>query len=435
MKKLAVLMILLALLLCGCAKEAEVDPDAVDFAQTPTIPTEEVDTLPVLNAPNEGTKAAPHFFTAAENGIFTLKLNDGSWDKEFLHFYDFTTGESYPVCAKPNCTHDDYLCSAYLEDATFPHYDGNYLYYFTGTACQFWRMNTDGTDRKMLFECNEKAESGALMHIGSAIYLNGKVYFDTYGSMMDPVTLEITTGEHICVGDLETGEYSILPVKFQEDKGSSTLNLLGMYGDQLVVRHSNTLVTGIGYYQKNEETVCLLDVNTMEVTVLCQWQWDTNDDSSGVTFSTASIDEGYMIFKIYTDTYSHPTYADGTVLGVNPGDRLFVDLSEKKAYRMTDQDDLTIKEIVVDGKWIYVRWDEDHTYMEKAVRELATGEEYLLPEAVRDMEFNYSVQDVGEYYIVGMSGEDGWFYGYMPRADFWAGKQEITPLPEWMALA
>lgn len=435
MKKLTVLMILLALLLCGCVKEAEVDPDAVDFAQTPTIAIEDVDTLPILNAPVAGADAAPHFFAPAENGLFTFKLNDGSWDKEFLHFYDFTTGESYPVCAKPNCTHDDYLCSAYLEDATHLYYDGNDLYYFAGNSCQFWRMNTDGTDRKLLFECNEKAESGGLMNIGSAVYLNGKVYFDTYGSVMDPETLEITSGERICVGDLETGEYAILPIKFEADAASSTLNLLGMYGDQLVVRHSNTLVTGIGFYQKNEETVCLLDVNTMEVTVLCQWQWDTTDEGSGVSFVTESIDEGYMIFKIYTDTYSHPTYPDGEIVGVYPGDRLFVDLSEKKAYRMTEQDVLTIEEIVVDGKWIYVRWDEDHIYMEKVVRELATGQVSLLPEAVRDMGFNYSVQSIGDYYIVGMSGEDGWFNGYMPRADFWAGKQEITPFPEWMALA
>lgn len=434
MKNCRILVVLLAVLLCGCVSDQKVNPEAVNFAETPTIPTEDVDTLPLLAARAMSPEGAPHFFAAAENGLFAFRFDEG-WEQEFLYYFDLTTGESYPVCARPNCTHDDYLCSAYLEDATLPYYDGEHLYFFAGRACQLWRMNTDGTDREMLFECNEKAESGAQMHIGSAIYQNGRVYFSTYGSMMDPATLEITSGELICVGDLKTGKYSILPVKFQEDMGSSTLNLLGMYGDQLVIRHSNTLAKGIGYYQKEEETVCTLDVNTMEVTVLCQWQWDTNDDSSGVSFVTESINEGYMIFKIESDTYSHPTYADGEIVGINPGDRLFVDLSEKKAYRMTNQDDLTIEEIILDGKWIHVRWDEDHIYMEKAVRELETGEEYLLPEGVRDMKHNYSIQRVGDYYLVGMSGGDRWLYGYMRREDFWAGKVNFYEFPEWMALA
>lgn len=432
MKKFVLFVMLIALLLCGCAKEEEIDPDAVNFAECPTIAIEEVDTLPILNAPSAGAGNAPHVFTAAENGMFIFKLNDGSSDKQFVHYCDFATGETYPICAKPNCTHDDYLCSAYLSDASYLHYDGSYLYYFAGNDCQFWRMNTDGTDRKMLFTCNEKAESGALMTILTAVYLDGKVYFAYHGAMMNPETLEITSGENICVGDLNTGKFTILPVKFQENKGSSTLNLLGMYGNLLVIRHSNTLSTGFNNYQKNEETVCLLDVNTLEVTVLCQWQWDTNDDSAGVSFATDSIDEGYMIFRIYSDTYQHPTYADGKIVGIYPGDRLFVDLSQKKAYRMTDQDALTIEETVVDGKWIYVRWNADHTFVEKAVQDLATGEVFLLPEAIRDISFDYSVQSIGDYYIVGKSGENGWMTGYMPKVDYWAGKQDFAVFPEWM---
>lgn len=433
MKKYVIFAMLLMLLLCGCAKEEEIDPDAVNFAQTPTISIEEVDMLPNLNAERKGAEASPQIITTTGDGMFILKLNDGSDDKTFLHFSDFTSGETYPVCAKPNCTHDDYLCSAYLKYASHLYYDGSYLYYFSGNECQFWRMNTDGTDRRMLFQCNENAESGALMNIGGAVFLDGKVYFNTFGTMMNPETMEIESGEHICVADLESGKLNILPVSFQENKGFSTLNLLGMYDDLLVIRHSNTISSGFNY-QKNEETVCLLDVNTLEVTVLHQWQWDTNESGAGVSFVAESIDEGYMIFKIYSDGYQHPTYADGEVEAVWPGVRLFIDLSQKMAYRMTDQDALSLEEIVVDGKWIYLRWNEDHAFVEKVVQDLTTGAVNLLPEAVREINFNYSVQSTGDYYIVGMHGESGWIEGYMAKEDYWAGNNKVVPFPEWMIL-
>lgn len=435
MKKYMIIGILLMLLLCGCAKEEEIDPDAVNFAECPTIDIEDVDALPCLNAPATGTDDAPRICTAAEDGMFFLKLNDGSHDKQFLHFYDFTTGETYPVCAKPNCTHGDYLCSAYLTDASFLHYDGSYLYYFSGNGCQFWRMNTDGTDRKVLFTCNEKAESGALMSILGAAYLDGKVYFAYRGSAMNPETLEITSGESICVGDLSSGKFTILPVKFQEDKNSSTLNVLGMYDHQLVIRHSNTLSTGFNGYQKNEETICLLDVNTLETTVLYQWQWDTNDDGMGVGYQPDSIDEGYMILCIYSGKYQHPTYADGEIEAVWPGDRLFVDLSQKKAYRMTNQDSLnSAEEIIADGKWIHLRWDENHTFVEKVVQDLATGEVFLLPESIRDIPFDSSIRSVGKYYVVGKVGAERWMSGYLPKEDYWAGKQDFVEFPEWVIL-
>lgn len=439
MKKYVIWGLLLALLLCGCGKEEEINPDAVNFAECPTIAIEDVETLPLMDAGLNGSVSEFIDQNAVQQGFFCLKweeIDDGAYsdEKQFLHFNDFTTGEIYSVCAKANCTHDDYLCNAYLKNATHLYYDGSYLYYFTGNTCQFWRMNSDGTDRKMLFECNENAESGALMNIESAIYLDGKVYFNTFGAIMNPETLEIETGEHICVGDLKTGKYTVLPIAFEANKGGSTLNLIGMYDSLLVIRHSNTL-SSIGGYQKNEETVCLLDVNSLEVTVLCQWQWDTNDDGVGVSFVTESIDEGYMIFKIHSSSYQHPTYADGSVVAVGPGNRLFIDLSQEKAYRMTNQDALSNEEIVVEGKWIHLRWNNDHTLVEKVVQDLATGEINLLPETVRDFNFNYTIQSVGDYFIVGVSSEDGYINGRILKKDYWAGKMEIIRFPEWMILS
>ena len=86
MKKYVIFAMLLMLLLCGCAKEEEIDPDAVNFAETPTISIEEVDMLPNLDAARKGAEASPQILTTAGDGLFILKLNEGSNEKTFLHF-------------------------------------------------------------------------------------------------------------------------------------------------------------------------------------------------------------------------------------------------------------------------------------------------------------------------------------------------------------
>lgn len=239
MKKYVIFAVLLSLLLCGCGKGNEVDPDAVNFAECPTIAIEEVVELPNLSVNPNGTNVAGDI-SAAENGIFALK-RDENYEDAFLQFTDFVSGETYPICVRPNCVHNDYLCSAYLKNASNLHFDGTHLYWFSGNECQFWRMNIDGTDRKMLFACNEKADLGQLMHIGNACYLRGKVYFTTFGSIMNSETHEIEIGEHICVGDLESGTYAFLPITFQGNKSSSTLSLRGMYGDLMFFEHTMML--------------------------------------------------------------------------------------------------------------------------------------------------------------------------------------------------
>ena len=142
-----------------------------------------------------------------------------------------------------------------------------------------------------------------------------------------------------------------------------------------------------------------------------------------------------MILCIYSGKYQHPTYADGEIEAVWPGDRLFVDLSQKKAYRMTNQDSLnSAEEIIADGKWIHLRWDENHTFVEKVVQDLATGEVFLLPESIRDIPFDSSIRSVGKYYVVGKVGAERWMSGYLPKEDYWAGKQDFVEFPEWVIL-
>ena len=156
MKKYVLFVMLIAVLLCACGKE-KVDANAVSFAECLTIVIKDVEALPSLRVEPNGAACASDF-AATENGIFSL-MRDENYEDAFLHFTDFSSGETYPICAKANCAHNDYLCSAYLKKASHLHFDGAHLYWFAGAECQFWRMNTDGSDRKLLFACNEKVDT------------------------------------------------------------------------------------------------------------------------------------------------------------------------------------------------------------------------------------------------------------------------------------
>lgn len=170
----------------------------------------------------------------------------------------------------------------------------------------------------------------------------------------------------------------------------------------------------------------MLDVNTLEVTVLYQHQWDTNNLDPVAQCSTDTIDDGYLILKIYSDKFQHTTYSDGKEENVWPGDRLFIDMSQKKAYRMTAQDAPSQEETVLDGKWIYLRWNEDHTLVEKVAQDLSNGEVFLLPDATRHLNFNPSIQSAGDYFLVRKSGQEG----YIAKEDYWEGRMNMIVLPE-----
>lgn len=433
MKKLWIIVCMLVFL-CGCASGEE-NYDVVDFAQMPTILTEDAESIPVLNAEPKGATAAPRLCAPAEEGMFLLKWDaDNSNSDAFLHFCDFSSGETYPVCTKPNCTHSDYLCSAYLKDVSYLYCDGSYIYYFSGNAGQLWRMNPDGTDRKMLFQSNEHVETGAMQLIHGVVFYEEKVYFNSWGAAPNSETGELESGDRIWVGDLQTGELRMLPIVFPENKGSSTLDIFGIYDDQLIARHSSILVSLGPVYQKNKETVFMLDVNTLEVTVLYQWEWDTTKNGAAVSFVTDGIDEGYMLFKHHAGSYQRTAYPDGTEESVWSGTRIFIDLSGKQAYRMTNQDALSLEEEIIDGKWVYLQWNEDHTAVEKCVRDLQTGKIARYPAAMQDVIWNSYIQNAGDHYIVHVRGDGKGYPGRILKTDFWEDKAIIHPFPEWVLI-
>ena len=428
-------ILLLCLTLSACAPP-EPDPDTVDLAACPTIPMEDVTEFPLLSGTSTGASGASYSHIPTEDGIFLVKMtqiDETGWspDPAFLWYDDFATGELYPVCTKSNCTHDSYDCNAYFPNAHHLHYDGEYLYYFTGTQPSLWRMKPDGTDRKLIFHTTE--EKSSLPTLLGVVYSGRKVYFAYHGAMLNQETMEIEGGEYICEGDLDTGELRTLPVQFLKNRNGSTLNLYGLFGGQLLLRHSFIVSGGLNY-QKNEETLFLLDIDTCNVTVLARWTWDTRDDDSDIAY-TYNFSQGIVLLRGQTGEAVRSTYADGNEAVLYPGNRILVDLNAGKAYRQTGLEELSSEQLI-DSKLLLKRWSQDRSFVEQYVLDLSTGERSSDAWGTVWMKVEDFQYTAGDYYLIfNFSGDGNPKYGKIKKDAYWAGDHDaVEYYPEWVIM-
>lgn len=122
------------------------------------------DTLPTMYADVSGLEDSTedaqnywstrgHNFTKGENGYYFLNEMSDS-----LLFFDAQTKTYYPVCAKPDCLHNDTGCNAYLGRGQYLlgsvyYYRGNiYLFKIQNGNAALTQISADGSSRKILCE-------------------------------------------------------------------------------------------------------------------------------------------------------------------------------------------------------------------------------------------------------------------------------------------
>ena len=108
---------------------------------------------------------------------------------EFVGYFDAATGESGVLCGRPECTHRDYKCNAYVGSGaiSLALYDGK-LWWF-GNNPQYslvrgiprqngiWRMDPDGTNRELVKEF--PAELAASEAVYGVTFHRGRAFFRT----------------------------------------------------------------------------------------------------------------------------------------------------------------------------------------------------------------------------------------------------------------
>ncbi len=149
------------------------------------------DTMPTMYAQVTGLEstqdnsqsywsARGHNFARGENGYYFLNTMGNS-----LMFFDEQTKEYFPVCAKPECTHNSMDCNAYLGKGQYLlqsiyYYKGNiYLFKINNGNANLTQISADGSSRKDL--CDVMPTDG-----GSSMYMvfnNDMAYiYDCWGN-------------------------------------------------------------------------------------------------------------------------------------------------------------------------------------------------------------------------------------------------------------
>lgn len=385
MKKICLLLLALTLFLCGCQSEA--DPEAIDFSTAPTFPMEEITQLPTLELIEDGSESNWGFELETEIGIFLQKqieTDDGNYF--VLTFDDFSIGESYPLCPKINCTHDSSECSAFGQRYKSLYYDGTHLY-LVGTeyleAAQVdvvYRQKLDGTDRQVVYRPHQVPENSTFT-MDLCVFKDGKIYYVGMGTVFNPETGDLRTGEQIYIGDLTTGETTAIPIEFNDGSSGSTLTLRGMYGNELILLRT-TGNEGFFVEDTYHEMFFLLNVDTGEITVIMEIV-------GGNRAYYSSFEHGLMYFR-FQDTPNEIS-EKATIIGdendtsysIYDGDVKIVDIRNRKIYQMTDiplshRNGLEVQ----DGEpyWVYLTYNDDRSVVTKYAQNVQTGETYLYNE-------------------------------------------------------
>lgn len=385
-KTLCIIIMAMMLILCACGKQ-EPDPDAIRFDDKPTLPVESITELPTLELVEDGVKSNWGFDLETSIGIFRQEdIGGDGMNHYLLTFEDFATGETYPLCTKINCTHNNQDCPAYGQRYESMHYDGEYLYLVgqedpyanVQTVHVVMRQNLDGTDRKVVYRPANVPENGRFT-MNMCVFKDGFVYYVGWGTIFNPDTAELETSERVFVGDLTTGKTTMIPISFDSEGNSSTLTLQGMYGRELFFKRTTG---GEGLFASVDdmlEVFFLLNVDTYEITVIRQVPGDEHRAYS------ASYENGLIYFRFQKTpneiNQSATIFGDEseTSYSIYDGDVWIVDLCNRKVLEIEDQhlshdNGLEVK----DGEpyWVYLTYNDDRSVVTKYAQNVTTGETF-----------------------------------------------------------
>ncbi len=128
------------------------------------------------------------YFTLSETGIYSITRNDNG---TFAVYCDKHADQFVRVCSRPDCTHTDANCDAFLDDSSYPplgYYKGKLYYIKRGQAsiittvggesygiapAELWEMDTDGRNKRLVTTCWEEGEN--IIGYMGITYTNGYV--------------------------------------------------------------------------------------------------------------------------------------------------------------------------------------------------------------------------------------------------------------------
>lgn len=138
---------------------------------------------------NSKTSENTESLAFGNNGLFLCSNGILYNDNNIVSFTDFNSGETTPICNKPDCKHDDQNCLAYFEEPVFEMIYNDQLYVLDNgnqiNSSILYACNKDGAKRKKLIELDVDGAIGS-----TYVVTSNKLYM--IGSTVDTETNEMT---------------------------------------------------------------------------------------------------------------------------------------------------------------------------------------------------------------------------------------------------
>lgn len=154
-----------------------------------------------------------------------------NYENQRVEFLDYASEEYYPLCALPNCRHDDNNCTAVALNKAdfFCGYQQHWYYVKSGAdnSGEIYEVGLDGTEAKKVGDFSCRANLS-----GNTVVRNGKLYLATCEDHLDENYQWTGTDSCILEYDLSTGQERILREK--QEAMRPTYEILGLWENLLI---------------------------------------------------------------------------------------------------------------------------------------------------------------------------------------------------------
>lgn len=188
MKKICLLILVLAFAVTGCTGEAAVSP----------APTEGTKIEPMVEYGwTDGTSPVPNkrvglvragvnciYHAVSPTGVYFLDITDGG--DSYIVYADDGSDTFIKLCGRPDCTHNTADCNAYVPSGCALSYYGGYLYVGSGDSslsreAKLTRMDPDGANHVTLMDLNKFAKENGGDFAKCNIITGGFCLFTVFG--------------------------------------------------------------------------------------------------------------------------------------------------------------------------------------------------------------------------------------------------------------
>lgn len=279
------------------------------------------------------------FSRSVSLGTF-VEISSGSYysDGEYIYYTDNDNTQYIKLCGKPDCSHNDVGCNAYIESYVIGCYE-DHIYWVNlfedgRPGYALYRMNLDGTDHEIVYTLTSEQNSGCSykIHNGYLFYklrirsTDSTIISDIlYKRSLEPDS----TPKEICRPD-EIGEFItfiptknnlFIPVFKNNEEHYYKYNIESEELNMFIENHTNEYTICFGdnnaYIFVSEEGVYKISYEDCSISMECELDISGNytlyfykDNIFFMQYLDTERSDDNLIMYVYTDDYEQVAKAE-----------------------------------------------------------------------------------------------------------------------------